>query len=118
MKLQQTIDELEKKAAQYTEAANALRIVLSQEQSNNGGGASANGSNGSSSGSSNGASGSNGSRTVARAQSNGVGNKVAKAKKTEGKKPGRKRGAVSPETRAKISAAIKERHQQRKAQAA
>jgi hypothetical protein len=112
MKLQQTIDELEKKAAQYTEAANALRIVLSQEQSNNGGGASTNGSNGSSSG----ASGSNGSRTVARAQSNGVANKVAKAKKTEGKKPGRKRAAVSPETRAKISAAIKERHKQRKAQ--
>lgn len=98
MDLKQTIAELERQAAQYTEAANALRALQ------NGGASSA-------------------PAAVAEAiapvrrrgrQPKAQGAAGAKpAAKKAGKAQGQKR-YVSPETRAKIAAAIKARHDQKR----
>jgi hypothetical protein len=110
MDLSQMIADLEKQAAQYTEAANALRTLQSQ-----GGAAQA-------------------AAPAATARNNKIGNKAtgraavapqakapqakpaqAKAASSKGKKAGSQKRVVSPETRAKIAAAIKASHDARRA---
>ena len=112
MNLQQTIEELETKAAEYTQAANSLRALLPYEN--------VNGSshtkvklNGSTNGSVNRSS--NGkvkSKLAAKPISSTQEAKQATVKKGRGQKATRKRAPVSPETRAKISASHKARRQQ------
>jgi cell division septum initiation protein DivIVA len=103
MNLQQTISELEQKAAEYTQAADSLRVLLRYE---NTGGTSGSGRNGSTAG------------AKAEASTRGTAKKGAKEKAASptvaGKQQG-KRAPMSPETRAKLSASAKARHQ--KAQA-
>lgn len=91
MNLQETIADLEKQAAQYTQAANTLRGLLGQ-----GGGQS-------------------------RASGQSAGGRKAAGKGGAAKGGARKkrqgaRKAVSPETRARISQALKASHAARKAQ--
>jgi len=89
MNLEQTITDLEKQATQYTEAANSLRALLQQGKT---------------------------SQPVGR---HGNSAKVASKKApARSKKQGRKKGAVSDETRAKISQALRASHAARKAQTA
>lgn len=89
MNLEQTIADLENQATQYTEAANSLRALLQQEKT---------------------------SQSVGRPGSSA---KTASRKApARSKKQGRKKGAVSDETRAKISEALRASHAARKAQAA
>jgi hypothetical protein len=92
MNLQQTIADLESKAAQYTEAANTLRTLLQNTGSADG------------------------------STQDGVSGQDA-APRRRGRKPkgdteartGKKgRRAISPETRAKIGAAMKARHEQKR----
>lgn len=100
MDLQQTIDQLEQQAAQYTEAANALRVLLAQI-----GGASA-------------APEQAEAAAPKAGRPRGAGNaKAAKAAPAKAAaKPARAGGkrTVSPETRAKIAAAIRARHEARR----
>jgi hypothetical protein len=86
MDLQKTIEGLEAQAAQYTEAANALRALVEK----------------------------NGSQPAAKAK---PGRKADAQPAAKAAKKGRrgKRGPVSEETRAKIAAAIKARHAEKKA---
>ena len=104
MNLMQTINELEQKAAEYTQAADSLRALLSYEESDRNSGR----QNGNQAG----------AKAGTKSQSTSGVHKQASPKKSAGKKAAGKRSAVSPETRAKISAAIKARHQQKKNQAA
>src|SRR5690606_22129461 len=105
MNLQQTIAELEKQAQQYLDAANALRAL----QAN---GAATNGAAHNSPAAS--ALTSADSATTTKPKQTASGKKAsAKANKSTGQKR-----YVSPETRAKIAAAIKARHAARKAAAA
>lgn len=94
MDLRKTIADFEQKAADYTEAANSLRALLAHET------------------------GSAPSPVrVAATAANTSGTATSK----RGRKPGRqsgKRGAVSEETKAKIAAAMRAKHQARKAAAA
>lgn len=92
MNLQETIAELEKQAAQYTEAANTLRALLDQETT---------------------------VATSVSAQAGGRKSAKAAPRKAAGKgrKKAGKKAAVSPETRAKISEALRASHAARKAQA-
>jgi len=88
MNLEQTIADLEKQAAQYTEAANSLRALLKA-----------------------------GTSAPKVASQPKVTRKYA-AKKGAGKsKKQSSKAAVSPETRAKISEALRASHAARKAQA-
>lgn len=98
MNLQQTIDELEQKAAEYTQAASSLRALLPYENAS-------------------GASGSEASVSTAgaKAQSRtrGGAKKGAKGKAASPKVAGQQQGqreSTSSETRAKIAAAAKTRH--------
>lgn len=116
MNLQQTIEELETKAAEYTQAANSLRALLPYENVN---GSSQNKAklNGSSNGSINGSANGNyngkvKSKLGAKSESSTQSAKQATAKTSRGQKASRKRAPVSPETRAKISASHKARRQQ------
>ena len=95
MDLQQTIADLEKQAAQYTEAANALRSLLpAQSSGNTAASATTN---------------KDGSAPRRRGRQPGSKNKAIASKS------GRPRKVVSPETRAKIAAAIKASHESRRA---
>ena len=86
MDLQQTIAELEKQAAQYTEAANSLRTLLQQEGA---------------------------SRTAGQSRTSA---KVAPRKAAaKSSRKGSKKSPVSAETRAKISEALRASHAARKA---
>ena len=88
MNLQETIAELEKQAAQYTEAANALRALLDQETT-----------------------------SKVATPSPAAGRKAAPRKAAaKGSKKASKKAVVSPETRAKISEALRASHAARKAQ--
>ncbi len=92
MDLQKTIAGLEAQAAKYTEAANALRVLVEKT----------------------------GDLSPASAPKAGPSRNAAvkSGASKVGKKDGRsKRGPVSQETRDKIAAAIKARHAQKKAQA-
>jgi hypothetical protein len=109
MNLQKTIEELEGKAAEYTEAANSLRTLLPYEHANGNSQTRASGQNGSVSSSKVKA------KPGPKRQLSTQGAAQTSAKQTKGQKTTGKRSPVSPETRAKISAAIKARHQQKKA---
>jgi hypothetical protein len=93
MNLQQTIDELEEQAAKYAQAANSLRMLLDEGIS---------------------LPSEDSAPTNTRQQS-------VKAPKdnaqTKGRKSGKKR-VVSAETKAKLAASMKARHQQRREQQA
>ena len=96
--MQQTIDELEQKAAEYTQAANSLRALLPYENTSGASGASANG---------------NTSVAKSQASTRGAANKGASQKAASPKVIGQqqgKRAPMSAETRAKIAAAVKARH--------
>lgn len=103
MDLQQTIDELEKQSSQYAEAAQKLRELLpSSEQ-----GA---------------ATPQNGAARRGRPRQTPVAAQSSESEgesgaKSSGRKMKKKR-TMSPETRAKLSAAATARHAQRKAEAA
>lgn len=99
MNLQQTIADLEKQAQQYLDAANALRALQANGNTSNGGVVAS-------------ATASDDEAAPKRKQSASAKRATAKAAKN-----GQKR-YVSPETRAKIAAAIKARHAARKAAAA
>ncbi len=100
MNLQQTINELEQKAAEYTQAANSLRALLPYENAN---GTSGTGANGNTSG------------AKSQASTRGDAKKGAAASpKVAGQQQG-KRAPMSAETRTKIVVAVKARHE--KAQA-
>jgi hypothetical protein len=92
MDLQKTIADLEAQAAQYTEAANALRALVEK-------------------------SGNQAQPAAAKARPGrkaGAKQRAGKAAKKDGRS---KRGPVSEETRAKIAEAIRARHAAKKAQA-
>jgi hypothetical protein len=99
MNLQQTIDELEQKSAEYTQAANSLRALLPYENMS---GASGSGSNGNTAGAKAGASTRGGVNKGA--QQKAASPKLAR--KEQGKRP-----PMSAETRAKMAASAKARHQ-------
>jgi hypothetical protein len=86
MNLQQTIADLEKQAAKYTEAANALRELQSGESSS--------------------------AKALGRVPMTRRGRKPAGVAKAGGRKGGKR--VVSAETRAKLAEAMRRRHQQRK----
>ena len=91
MNLQETIAELENQAAQYTEAANTLRALLEQEATGK-------------------------VAAPAKAATKTAAQKVAKGAPRKARKKAGKKAAVSPETRAKISEALRASHAARKAQ--
>ena len=93
MNLQQTIADLEKQAAQYTDAANSLRALLQQEKTG---------------------------QTTGQTTSQPKAAVKAASKKaaSKGRKKASKKAAVSPETRAKISEALRASHAARKAKSA
>ncbi len=100
MNLQQTINELEQKAADYTQAANSLRALLPHENTN-------------------GTSGVGRKQTTPSAQtpsSTRIGGGKGTAKNTSPAKTAGKRAPMSAEARAKIAAAVKARHAQRRSQ--
>jgi hypothetical protein len=97
MNLQQTITELEQKAAEYTQAANSLRALLAYKNTNGTSGAGSNGS----------AAGVKSLASTRGAVNKGAGQK-ASSPKVAGKQQS-KRAPKSAETRAKIAAA-KARH--------
>jgi cell division septum initiation protein DivIVA len=109
MNLQQTIDDLEQKAAEYTQAADSLRTLLPYEN----GDRTSQTTSGGVSGRTN-ASKANAKGGVKTSSASGM--KQTGSKKAAGQKTTGKRTPVSPETRAKISASIKARHQQKKAE--
>ena len=86
MNLQQTIDELEQQAARYTEAANTLRGLLNQEVAL--------------------------PETSAATSTPSQSSEPAKDGR-KGRKTGKKR-VVSAETKAKLAASMKARHQKRR----
>lgn len=104
MNLQQTIDELEKQSSQYAEAASALKALLPSGQSA--------------------ATPQNAAprrgrpagqpRAAAASSETQSGGETESGGKTNGRKTKKKR-TMSPETRAKLSAAATARHAQRKA---
>src|SRR4028118_393421 len=112
MNLQQTIDELEQKAAEYSQAADSLRALLAHENGNSNSQPKVNGVSGNA----------NSSKSTIKAN-NGVkaprafAKKQTGANKATGTKFSGKRAPVSPETRAKMSASIKAKHQQKKTEA-
>ncbi|HEX8551531.1 MAG TPA: hypothetical protein VF681_08225 [Abditibacteriaceae bacterium] len=101
MDLQQTIDQLEQQAAQYTEAANALRTLLAQT-----GGATAEPEQEAAAAPK--ANRGRGGRGAAKAKAAKPAKAAAKPASGGGKR------TVSPETRAKIAAAIRARHEARR----
>ena len=92
MNLEQTIADLEQQAAQYTEAANTLRSLLGQ-----GGGQAA-------------------TASKAGAGKSNAGRRASKKAGAAKKRQGSRKAAVSPETRAKISEALRASHAARRAQ--
>jgi cell division septum initiation protein DivIVA len=95
MNLQQTINELEQKAAEYTQAANSLRALLPYVNKSGISGA-----------------GTNSSTSGAKAQASTRGRakkRAASSPQVAGKQQG-KRAPMSVETRAKIAAAARARH--------
>ena len=92
MNLEQTIADLDRQAAQYTEAANALRSLLGQ-----GGGQAP-------------------AASKAGAGKSNAGRKASKKAGAAKKRQGSRKAAVTPETRAKISEALRASHAARKAQ--
>lgn len=96
MDLKETIAQLDRQAAQFTEAANALRALL-PEAGNSGAGT--------------GTSSTSQEASAPRRRGRQPGSK----NKNTGSKSGRPKKVVSPETRAKIAAAIKASHDRRRA---
>jgi hypothetical protein len=98
MNLQQTITELEQKAEDYTQAANSLRALLPYEN--------ANGTSGS---------GANGKAVGAKVQAStqGAAKKGAASTPKAASKQKGKRAPMSAETRAKIAAAVRARHEKK-----
>ncbi len=99
MNLQQTIDELEAQAVRYTEAANALRVLLENE-----GAVSIP------------ATKAPVTRTPRAAAAPAAAEAIdPTAPKRRGRKKGSKRGPVSEETRRKIAEALRAKHAEKKA---
>lgn len=117
MNLQETIDALEKRAARYTEAANALRVLVDQ-----GGSLSAVPSTDIEPAPAETQEETLAEETEAAAEEETVEAAPAPAPRRRGRKPGpkkgrKKRSPVSAETRAKISEALRASHARRRAQA-
>lgn len=117
MNLQETIDALEKRAARYTEAANALRVLVDQ-----GGSLSAVPSTDIEPAPAETQEETGAEETEAAAEEETVEAAPAPAPRRRGRKPGpkkgrKKRSPVSAETRAKISEALRASHARRRAQA-
>lgn len=119
MNLQETIDALEKRAARYTEAANALRVLVDQ-----GGSLSAVPSTDIEPAPAETQEETGAEETEAAAEEETVeaAPAPAPAPRRRGRKPGpkkgrKKRSPVSAETRAKISEALRASHARRRAQA-
>jgi hypothetical protein len=104
MDLQQIIDQLEQQAAQYREAANAMRTLQSQTGGSNDAPAPVEAA----------APKAAPQRGAGKAKGKAKGSSAPKAKAAPAKAGNGGKRTVSPETRAKIAAAIKARHEQRR----
>lgn len=116
MNLQQTIEDLEQKAAQYSDAANALRVVLAHEQPANGSAPARSTAPTNGSAPAKSASGSNGAGSGKQAAVKVAASKQPASRQPAGKKANKKY-TMSPEARAKLSKLMKERYAQKKAAA-